>query len=88
MTATQDCNESIPNPQLNILTDDELCQTFIDHHCAGHPDLARPYMAELINRNEMRKAAEAMYDAARKQHNGEYFALLRRLAKRLMAVTR
>lgn len=42
--------------QLNIdlinLTTMELCRLFIDRHCRARPDLARPYLAELIYRQD------------------------------------
>lgn len=64
-------------PQFNHLTDEELCQTFIDHHTSKppRPDLARPYFLELIRRYE-----PLTNDAP----NGGYFATLKRLAERLV----
>lgn len=40
------------NQNLTTYSIQKLCQLFIDRHCNARPDLARPYLAELIYRQD------------------------------------
>lgn len=63
------------NPDLSSLSDEALCQCFINFHCQGNTESARPFLAALI----------ARYDTptpdSEATGNRPFFAALAALAK-------
>ncbi len=52
-------------PQPNTLSFTELCQFFIDHHCTGNTELARPFLVELIKRDRYQRALQVIVKGVR-----------------------
>lgn len=60
------------NPYLSSLSDEELCQHFVNLHCTGQKEAAKPFLKAFIARHQ---------ESATPGDNRPFFAALAALAK-------
>lgn len=61
------------NPDLSSLSDEVLCQIFVNLHCTGQKDAAKPFLKAFVARHQ---------ESATPGDNRPFFAALVHLAKR------